>query len=301
VAFPRLARAAGLVCISPQIAQEARAAGLPEARLLRIPNGVDLARFVDATPAELPGPADAERVLFVGALRREKRIPDLVRAFAPVARARPRARLVLAGDGPEESKVRETARELGLADRVDLLGRRSDVPSLLRRADAFVLTSESEGLSNALLEAMAAGAPIVATDIEGNRAVVEDEREALLVPLGDQAALGRALGRLLEDRALASGLASAARAKARGYAIERVAAQYEQAFRRARRPRPGPATLVVRYLTSLGGLGASGLVVAVLRQRLEESVRRAISSVVVAAKSALGIEGDLLARRRHEP
>lgn len=296
-ALPALARAEGLVCISPQIAQEVRAAGLAADKVVAIPNGVDLARFRDARPATLPGAPDAERVLFVGALRREKRIPDLVRSFAAALRARPRARLVLAGDGPEEAAIRAAAREQGLEHRVDLLGRRTDVAALLKVADVFVLTSESEGLSNALLEAMAAGAPIVATDVEGNRAVVENEREALLVPLGDGDALARAIVRLLEDRALAARLVDAARRKVERYAIERVAAEYERVFRAAARPLPGSASLALRYFQGFGGLGLNGLARALVRQRYEPVVRRAISSVVVALKGAVGIEGDILRAR----
>src|SRR5262249_13420266 len=107
----------------------------------------------------------------------------------------------------EEAAIRAAAREAGVEARVDFLGRRDDVPALLERARVFVLMSESEGFSNVFLEVMVVGMLIVVIDIEGNRVVVENEREALLVPLGDGEALARALTRLLEDRALADRLA----------------------------------------------------------------------------------------------
>jgi glycosyltransferase involved in cell wall biosynthesis len=284
-----LATAEGLVCVSPQIAEEARAAGFADERLLRIPNGVELARIQGAPRAELPLPPDAEVVLFVGALRREKLLPDLVRSFAIVARARPKARLAIAGDGPEENAVRAAVREHGLDERVLLLGRRSDVPSLLKAASVLALTTESEGLSNSLLEALAAGTPIVTTDVEGNRALLGHEREALLVPLGDVEGFARAVVRLLEDRTLAAKLAAAGRAKAETYSIERVAQDYERAFARGARPRPSSLALAGRYL-SFENPGVTGLLARIGRFLFGElvfHVKRPISAAVVALKQVL--------------
>lgn len=307
-ALAALGEAAGLVCLSPQIEAEAVAAGLPRERVLRIPNGVDLARLTsdrlsaDRAPAQLPSGPEGEAVLFVGALRREKRLPDLVRAFARVARERPRAHLVLAGDGPEEGAIRAAISAAGLEGRAHLLGKRTDVPALLRAARVFVLTTESEGLSNALLEAMAAGTPIVATDVEGNRAVVESEREALLVPLEDEAALARALSRLLEDRALAERLSRAARAKVERYDLPRVAREYDRALARLARPLPSSGRLALGYLARFENPGLTGLGASLGRYAFGEAVfhvKRAISAAVVAAKGALGIEGAL--RREGRP
>jgi glycosyltransferase involved in cell wall biosynthesis len=284
-----LATAERLVCVSPQIAAEARAAGIPGERLLGIPNGVELARIQGAPRAELPFPAGSEVVLFVGALRREKLLPDLVRAFAIVARARPQARLAIAGDGPEENALRAAVREHGLEERVSLLGRRSDVPSLLKAAHVLALTTESEGLSNSLLEALAAGTPIVTTDVEGNRALLAHEREALLVPLGDVEGFARAVVRLLEDRTLAAKLADAGRAKAETYSIERVAREYERAFAAAARPRPSSLALLGRYL-SFENPGVTGLLARLGRYGFGElvfHVKRSISAVVVALKQVL--------------
>jgi glycosyltransferase involved in cell wall biosynthesis len=296
-ALTALAGAEKLVCVSPQIADEARRAGFGEERLLAIPNGVDLRRFEDVRPAPLPGPEGSEHVLVVAGLRREKRLPELVRSFASVARARPRSRLVIAGEGVEEPAIRAAAREEGLAERVHLLGRRSDVPALLAASRVFVISSVSEGLSNSLLEALASGVPVVATDIEGNRAVLEHEKDALLVPLGDQDALARAVVRLLGDRELAARLARAAREKARAYGLDEVATRYEAAFHAASRPLPTSLGLVWRYALHFESAGLTGLA-----RRLSPvgyyEVRDAVTWTVVRLKRFLGIEGDIMTRLR---
>jgi glycosyltransferase involved in cell wall biosynthesis len=298
-----LARADRIVCISPEIEEEARGLGFEPARFLRIPNGVDVERFARATPAELPGP-EGERLLFVGALRREKRLPELLRAFARVAAARPRARLFIAGDGSERASAEAMARELNLGEKVTFLGDRRDVPELLAAADAFVLTSESEGLSNAILEALAAGLPIVASDIPGNRHLLTNEREALLVP--HDGALAAAIERVLADRALAERLGRAARARAGEYAFERVVALYEGAFDAASRPAPGSAVLLWRYCASFENPGLANLSWRGARyfgrwarpriKKLRPLPRMAVTSVVVFLKGLFGIERNILKR-----
>lgn len=212
-------------------------AGLDPARVVHIPNGIDLARFSgELAPAALPelGPEPREVVLFVGRLQRQKRVDVLVEAFRKVAARRPRARLAIAGEGRERAAIEEKAR--GVAT---FLGLRQDVPALLRAARVFVLPSAEEGISNSLLEAMACAAPIVATDIAGNRDVARHEREALLVPPDDVEALAAAIERLLDDRALAEKLGAAARARVeQDYAIARVAEKYGELFDSLPAPAP---------------------------------------------------------------
>ncbi len=119
----------------------------------------------------------------------------------------------IAGSGDEES-ARRLIRELGLEDRVELVGSVRDVPALLSELDVAVLTSHSEGLSNSLLEYMAAARPIVATAVGGNVELIEDGIHGLLVPPGNPEAVADAIARLLADRAFASMLGSAARQRA---------------------------------------------------------------------------------------
>jgi hypothetical protein len=123
--------------------------------------------------------------------------------------------------------LEDLARERGLDRKIAFLGVRPDVPRVLRAASAFVLPSAQEGMSNALLEAFAAGAPIVATDIPGNHDMVRDGVEGLLVPADDAPALERALERILADKSLARRLGDAARARAEGeYGLDQVARRY---------------------------------------------------------------------------
>lgn len=214
------------VCMTDALKEEALAHGLDAQRILCIPNGVDLGRF------SLPRREEKGLVLFLGRLNRQKRVDVLLRAIARV----PAARLEVAGEGEEEASLRALSRELGVEGRVAFLGGRTDVPELLARAEVFVLPSDSEGLPNALLEALAAGTPSVATDIPGNRDVARDGEEALLVPPGDSERLAHALTRVLSDRALASRLGEAGRKRAREFDLERTADCYSELFRSLARP-----------------------------------------------------------------
>jgi glycosyltransferase involved in cell wall biosynthesis len=214
------------VCMTDALKAEALAHGLDEKKIVYVPNGVDLRAF------SLPRKEEPGLVLFVGRLNAQKRVDLLLRAIARL----PEARLEIAGDGEEEPALRALTRTLGIEGRVAFLGARSDVPQLHARAQVFVLPSASEGMPNALLEALAAGSPSVATDSPGNRDVARHEREALLVPPGDEAALALAIGRLLEDRALAARLSEAGRERAREFDLERTADLYSKLFTELARP-----------------------------------------------------------------
>jgi glycosyltransferase involved in cell wall biosynthesis len=136
---------------------------------------------------------------------------NLIHAFARVRERVPEAVLLLIGDGTLRGELERLAGELGLMDAVRFLGDRSDVDRLLRGLDIFALSSLSEGYSVALLEACAAGLPIVATDVGGNREIVRDQNNGLLVPAADPDALAAALGRLLQAPELTSTMGRAGR------------------------------------------------------------------------------------------
>lgn len=156
-----------LVCIGAAVEAEARGAGFT--RLARIPNGVALAPAAPVRPA-----GESPTILYVGRLQHAKGADLLVEALAEV----PDATLLVAGEGPERAALEARAAELELSARIRFLGRRDDVAGLLRGATLFVLPSRSEGLSNALLEALASGAPVVASAIEPNREVLADAGDA---------------------------------------------------------------------------------------------------------------------------
>jgi glycosyltransferase involved in cell wall biosynthesis len=146
----------------------------------------------------------------VARLDPQKGLGDLLEAAARV----PDASFVVAGDGPDRERLGETARSLGLHDRVCFLGHRDDVPDLLRSCDVFVLPSLYEGFPLSVLEAMAAGKPVIATAVGGTPEAVSDGETGFLVPPGDPSALAAAIRAVLSDPVLARRLGSAGRERA---------------------------------------------------------------------------------------
>jgi len=185
--------------------------------------------------SELGLAAGQPLILAVGNLYEVKGHVVLLRALAELHRAGlpERWHLAIAGRGPEEGALRAFIRSAGLDERVALLGYRDDIPNLLAAADLWVMPSLSEGLPLALVEAMFAGKPIVASDVGGIPEVVTSGRQALLVPPSDPGALAGALRRLLSDRPFALTLGAAAERLARErFGVDRMADAYEALYRR---------------------------------------------------------------------
>lgn len=246
---------AELICISEDIAREAREAGFAPDHLVRIPNGVEVPREAE-TPAVLPFGDHTPTILFAGRLDRQKGPDRLLHAFA---RLKQEAHLLLAGDGPERGRLEAEAAELGVAERVRFLGRRHDVWGLLRGATVCCLPSRAEGLSNTLLEALAAGAPIVASDIPANAEVLQPEGGepiGLVADADDPPALAAALDRALGDADLRAQLSAAGKARIAGtYAMDVVAERHLELFARLRGtagPRPGLVRLAGRFALARG-------------------------------------------------
>lgn len=173
-------------------------------------------------------------VLFLGRLGARKGSFELLRAFAHVAAAHPQARLILAGDG-EVDASRKLARELGVQDRVQCPGwwSTTEVTQALSRCSIFALPSHAEGLPMALLEAMAAGKPAIVTPVGGIPGLVKDGENGLLITPGDEAAIARALNRLLSDASLRNRLGASARDSIRrDYSIEAAVARLDTFYSR---------------------------------------------------------------------
>lgn len=195
-------RVDALIVNAPEIAHawKARAAWFPPDRIHLVLNGIECAAVDRARAADrlrsVTG-ADAATLLIgaAGHVARRKGFDVLLDAFARADL--PAARLVVAGDGPELPRLRERAREVGVADRVHWLGRRDDVPSVLAGCGAFVLSSRNEGMANVMLEAMSVGTPVIATDVSGVRTAigVDDDGSSAgwIVPPDDADALAAAL------------------------------------------------------------------------------------------------------------
>jgi glycosyltransferase involved in cell wall biosynthesis len=200
-----------VVAVSDRVAAYARSAlRVPAERLSTIPNGVDVERF--RPPASRGG--SGEPVIGCTArLHRKNDHASLVRAFARITPGWPEARLLLVGRGPEEAGLRGLAKALGVASRVRFVGEQADVAPFLAEMDLYVQPSVAEGMPNSILEAMAAGLPVVATAVGGTPEVVIDGETGLLVPPGDSAALAAAVTRCLRDPVALAAFGRAGRAR----------------------------------------------------------------------------------------
>ncbi|MGD9644866.1 MAG: glycosyltransferase family 4 protein [Pirellulales bacterium] len=219
----RCHQASALVAPSRAIQAELLAAGYARERIKLIPNAVPIvppresdaraearAALAEAHPL-LNVPRGAPLVVYTGRLHAAKGLSDLIAAWRTIAERWPAARLWLVGDGPHRRALADEIEASQLDGRVVLCGAYDSVDDFLAAADCFVLPSHEEGMSLALLEAMAAGLPVVATDIAGNQQLVCSQRDGLLVPVGDPAALGAAIARVLSNADLAATLGAAAR------------------------------------------------------------------------------------------
>jgi glycosyltransferase involved in cell wall biosynthesis len=196
-----------------------------------IPNGVDLARFSPGQEKARVG--DGLLVGAVSNLRPEKGLADLIRAVS-LARGRGReVRLVIHGEGSMRKDLEAMVAGLSLGPWVSLPGSTREPEVALRELDAFVLPSLSEACSNGLMEAMATGLPVIATDVGGNPDLVQHELTGLLVPPGDAPALAEAIVRLADGRALAAGLGERARTHAHSaFGMDGMVARMDELYAR---------------------------------------------------------------------
>jgi glycosyltransferase involved in cell wall biosynthesis len=231
------------VAVSGAVARRlARDLWVPERRITIVPNGVRYERPERTTLREELRLCHEDRLLVsVGNLYPVKGQRHLIDALALLRSSHPNLHLALAGRGELAEALSTRARDHGLADRVHLLGLRSDVAALLAAADVFVLASLSEGLPLALLEAMFAGRPIVATAVGEVGVALADGEAGMLVEPGNPGALAAALDRLLRDPELARELGErASRRAAAQYDLSRMVRQYAGAYEELVGRRPSP-------------------------------------------------------------
>lgn len=222
------ARNAQLVIVgSPSTAQLAQArSGIPGARLKVIPNAIDADAFSELHPPSLDG--TTAKIGFIGRLDPIKRIGDLVAAMDLLGSD---YELAIYGEGTKRGAIESQVARLGLGQRVRLCGAVPRPQEALAQTALLVLPSQAEGFGLVLIEAMAAGVPVVATDVPGIRDVVEHERTGLLVKAGDPQHLADAIIRMREDKALRERLVNNAREMVRHrYAWSDVLAAYRTAL-----------------------------------------------------------------------
>ncbi len=204
---------------------------IPAHKLQVIHNAVDLGRYESRgglqPPAELARCQKRPVVLTVARLDKQKGHTTLLEAAAQL----PEAVFILVGDGPERAALQAICQSLGLEERVIFAGFRSDIPNWLAHCDLFVLPSLYEGQSLSVLEAMAAGKPVIASAIPGNDEVIVHGKTGWLVPPGNAVHLAQALRALLADPALAQRLALAGQAKVRKeFSVQTMVQQVEQLY-----------------------------------------------------------------------
>jgi glycosyltransferase involved in cell wall biosynthesis len=211
--------------------------GVPEPRVRVIHNCVDVDQFSGGDP-EAPlkalGLAPGTRlVVFSSRIEPQKRPLDALEAFVRVHADFPAAHMVFVGSGSLEAEARARAERSGARSRIHFAGYQRNIHDWLAAAAVWIMPSESENFSIALLEALAAGCPIVSTLCQGNDEVLVDCRNALVTPVGDVAAQARALASLLADAGLRSRLSTGARATGQAYGSDRMVEEYHQCYERA--------------------------------------------------------------------
>jgi len=211
-----LPRYEAVISVSPDLYDRSLACGVAPERCVLIENGIDIGQYARRRPlAEakrlLGQPADRLVLGAVGRLSAEKGFDLLIRAVHRLLQVGLDLALMIAGEGDEAPRLRQLIDELGVADRVRLLGYSADPRAVYEALDVFVLSSLREGLPNVLLEAMATAVPVVATRIAGVPRLVEDGTNGLLVEPGNGEELTQAITRLAGDAGLRQRLGQAGR------------------------------------------------------------------------------------------
>lgn len=224
---------ADAVTVLTRAAADCMARIVPRDRIAVVPNPLRLSAV--RAPAVASRGADRERprrVVSVGRLHPVKGMDLLLRAFAGAAAARPGWELVICGDGPEAQRLRDLAAELGVSERLKLPGRVEDIVKVLRESDLFVAASRYESFSNALVEAMSCGLPVISTACDGPSEIVTDGTDGMLVPTGNVEALSAGMALLMDSPAERARLGARAARTVSRYHPETVFAQWDSLLER---------------------------------------------------------------------
>jgi L-malate glycosyltransferase len=289
----------GMIAVSSGVADALEPLGGRHAPVVRLPNGINVDRVKPSRSRmdvrqSLGVAPDAPVIGAVGRLTPVKGLTYFLEAAQRILRKEPRARFVILGDGELRAELIAQSVRLGLDGRVRLLGSRSDVYDIVAAMDVFVMPSLDEGTPMALLEAMALGTPVVASEVGGSPDVVTDRGTGLLVPAAHAEALAAACLTVLSDRALAEAMSARAR--------ERVSREFSHETN---------ADRLVDVYRSVMGRGSSGTLRSRLQERLAvngepRSLRtgamavRALASAKRRVREAIALRRALRARQNHE-
>lgn len=212
--------------------------GVPSEKIELVRSGLDLSVFSSACRREelrsvFGVTVDQHLIVYMGRLRTVKGVEYGIRAFASAVEQQPNIRMVLAGEGDQRNFLESMVRERGLSAQIKFLGVRTDVPELLSAADSVLMPSLTEGLPRTAIEAMAAGKPVIATNVGGTSEAVIDDETGILVPVKDSDSLAAAIVRLVGDAELQVRLGRAGRKRAeQNYSADRYVAQLDDMYRR---------------------------------------------------------------------
>ncbi|MBW3597355.1 MAG: glycosyltransferase [Planctomycetes bacterium] len=223
------------VCVSRAVADfMIRRGGFPEERIAVIPNGIDTAPYLTAAPlekAELGVPEIRRILVAIGRLDKQKGLDWLLSLCPQLFAAAPDHDLVLVGDGPQRQKLEAAAQNAGVSERVHFTGWREDVPRILAASDMLLLPSRWEGMPNVVLEAMAAGLPVVATRSEGVLELLQETAGSQTASFGDDCEFARRVSEITANAHLASQLGQENRRRvAHHFSLESMIAAYERLY-----------------------------------------------------------------------
>jgi glycosyltransferase involved in cell wall biosynthesis len=224
--------------------------GVPSEKIELVRSGLDLSVFSSANRrdelrSEFGVTADQHLIVYMGRLRTVKGVEFGIRAFATALEQLPNIRMVLAGEGDQRNFLGSLVSELGISEQVEFLGVRNDVPELLGAADSVLMPSLTEGFPRTAIEAMAAGKPVIATNVGGTPEAVIDGETGILVPARDSDALSAAIVRLVGDTDLQARLAQAGRKRAeKNYSVDRYVSRLDELYRRFSRTEVDGSTRV---------------------------------------------------------
>jgi glycosyltransferase involved in cell wall biosynthesis len=230
-----------LIGNSPSVVEFYQQLGVPPEKLACIPNGIEVPAVLASIDTqqrssmlqELGFPDDSYVVGYIGRLAKQKRVEDLIWTVETLRQIRPKLRLVIVGDGPERTKLEAFTHDVGVTEHVRFLGHRDDAQRWMQLFDVFCLASSFEGMSNSLMEAMAFGKPVIASDIPANRELVVQSETGFLPKLADTVGFMQFLRRLIDEPGLAEGMGQAGRERIQQFfSVQRMVDAYAEVYRK---------------------------------------------------------------------